>query len=39
MNFFWIDWQQGGKEGGCLGEKQNPTIWLNKLRVMFEKKV
>eukprot|EP01125_Pyxidicula_operculata_P005865 TRINITY_DN2050_c0_g6_i2.p1 TRINITY_DN2050_c0_g6~~TRINITY_DN2050_c0_g6_i2.p1 ORF type:complete len:1034 (+),score=272.65 TRINITY_DN2050_c0_g6_i2:380-3481(+) len=32
MDFWWIDWQQGGKEGGCKGGKQNPTIWLNKLR-------
>ena len=29
----WIDWQQGGKLGGCEGGKQNPTLWLQKLRV------
>jgi hypothetical protein len=28
----WIDWQQGGDKGGCSGETQNPTIWLNRLR-------
>jgi len=32
MDFWWIDWQQGGNLGGCVGEQQNPTIWLNKLR-------
>ncbi len=32
MDFWWIDWQQGGKQGGCAGGKQNPTIWLSKLR-------
>jgi alpha-glucosidase (family GH31 glycosyl hydrolase) len=32
MSFWWIDWQQGGAEGGCTGLAQNPTIWLNKLR-------
>jgi alpha-glucosidase (family GH31 glycosyl hydrolase) len=32
MDFWWIDWQQGGSEGGCAGAKQNPTIWTNKLR-------
>ena len=28
MDFWWIDWQQGGVNGGCTGEKQNPTIWF-----------
>eukprot|EP01104_Vermistella_antarctica_P006882 TRINITY_DN1757_c0_g1_i1.p1 TRINITY_DN1757_c0_g1~~TRINITY_DN1757_c0_g1_i1.p1 ORF type:complete len:948 (-),score=252.28 TRINITY_DN1757_c0_g1_i1:465-3308(-) len=32
MDFWWIDWQQGGAMGGCQGLKQNPTIWLNHLR-------
>eukprot|EP01012_Entosiphon_sulcatum_P010211 TRINITY_DN1591_c0_g1_i1.p1 TRINITY_DN1591_c0_g1~~TRINITY_DN1591_c0_g1_i1.p1 ORF type:complete len:919 (+),score=202.04 TRINITY_DN1591_c0_g1_i1:26-2758(+) len=32
MDFWWIDWQQGGKEGGCQGGKHNPTILLNHLR-------
>jgi alpha-glucosidase (family GH31 glycosyl hydrolase) len=32
VDFMWIDWQQGGSQGGCSGEKQNPTIWLQKLR-------
>jgi hypothetical protein len=27
MDFWWIDWQQGGTPGGCTGGKQNPTIW------------
>ena len=30
MDFWWTDWQQGGKEGGCNGGKQNPTIWTDK---------
>ncbi len=32
VDFWWIDWQQGGAQGGCTGEKQNPTVWLNKIR-------
>lgn len=32
MDFWWIDWQQGGTQGGAHGDKQNPTIWLNHLR-------
>lgn len=32
MDFWWIDWQQPGTEGGLAGGKQNPTIWLNHLR-------
>ncbi len=32
VDFFWIDWQQGGNAGGMSGDKQNPTIWLNHLR-------
>lgn len=31
-DFWWIDWQQGGQKGGCAGDSQNPTIWLNRLR-------
>ncbi len=31
-DFWWIDWQQGGKQGGCPGGKANPTILLNKVR-------
>ena len=27
MDFWWIDWQQGGHTAGCSGDKQNPTIW------------
>ena len=30
--FWWIDWQQGGSQGGMTGDKQNPTIWLAHLR-------
>ena len=30
--FAWPDWQQGGKQGGMAGDKQNPTIWLAHLR-------
>ena len=32
MDFWWIDWQQGGSQGGMTGDKQNPTIWLAHLR-------
>lgn len=32
VEFWWIDWQQGGKQGGCAGNTQNPTIWLNHFR-------
>jgi hypothetical protein len=27
MDFWWIDWQQGGQQAGLTGLKQNPTIW------------
>ena len=27
MDFWWIDWQQGGPRAGLIGDKQNPTIW------------
>lgn len=32
VDFMWIDWQQGGDQGGMTGGKQNPTIWWNHLR-------
>jgi alpha-glucosidase len=32
IDFWWIDWQQGGSNGGMTGNKQNPTIWLAHLR-------
>lgn len=32
MDFWWIDWQQGGRTGNATGGKENPTIWLNKVR-------
>jgi len=32
VDFWWIDWQQGGQQGGCTGGKQNPTIWTDKTR-------
>jgi alpha-glucosidase (family GH31 glycosyl hydrolase) len=32
VNFWWIDWQQGGSQGGMTGFKQNPTIWTAHLR-------
>ncbi len=35
MDFWWIDWQQGGNHGGCAGLKQNPTIWTNKIRCVL----
>lgn len=32
VDYMWIDWQQGGAQGGCTGAKHNPTIWTNKIR-------
>jgi alpha-glucosidase (family GH31 glycosyl hydrolase) len=32
IDYWWIDWQQGGNHGGCKGLLQNPTIWTNKIR-------
>ena len=32
IDYWWIDWQQGGNHGGCAGLLQNPTIWTNKIR-------
>jgi alpha-glucosidase (family GH31 glycosyl hydrolase) len=32
IDFWWIDWQQGGGAGGMTGGKQNPTIWLDHIR-------
>lgn len=32
VDFWWIDWQQGGDAGGMTGNKQNPTIWTDHLR-------
>ena len=32
LDYWWIDWQQGGRRGGCAGGAQNPTIWTNKIR-------
>lgn len=32
IDYWWIDWQQGGNHGGCKGMLQNPTIWTNKMR-------
>lgn len=31
-DIWWIDWQQGGSQGGMTGNKQNPTIFLAHLR-------
>ena len=38
IDFMWIDWQQGGTQGGAAGGKQNPTIMTNKLRVTDPKR-
>ncbi|EGD79621.1 hypothetical protein PTSG_13053 [Salpingoeca rosetta] len=38
FDFWWIDWQQGGTQGGCAGGKQNPTIWTDKIRVTTPKR-
>uniref|UniRef100_A0A7S2WIU5 DUF5110 domain-containing protein n=1 Tax=Mucochytrium quahogii TaxID=96639 RepID=A0A7S2WIU5_9STRA len=32
LDYWWVDWQQGGSKGGCTGGRHNPTIWLNRLR-------
>eukprot|EP01116_Phalansterium_solitarium_P007898 TRINITY_DN2091_c0_g1_i4.p1 TRINITY_DN2091_c0_g1~~TRINITY_DN2091_c0_g1_i4.p1 ORF type:complete len:820 (+),score=372.39 TRINITY_DN2091_c0_g1_i4:134-2593(+) len=32
IDFWWIDWQQGGAMGGLEGYKQNPTIWTDHIR-------
>ena len=32
VSFWWIDWQQGGAQGGMTGYKQNPTMWTAHLR-------
>ena len=32
IDYWWIDWQQGGALGGCAGDRQNPTIWTARLR-------
>lgn len=37
-DFWWIDWQQGGAEGGCKEYSYNPTIWLNKVRATDAKR-
>lgn len=26
LDFYWIDWQQGGTQGGAAGGTQNPTV-------------
>ena len=39
IDFFWIDWQQGGKQGGALGGRSNPTFWLNKVRCTDAKRL
>ena len=39
LDFFWIDWQQGGTKGGALGGRVNPTFWLNKVRSTDPKRV
>jgi alpha-glucosidase (family GH31 glycosyl hydrolase) len=38
MDFWWIDWQQGGKQGGAAGGKQNPTVMTDKLRCTNRKR-
>lgn len=32
VDFWWIDWQQGGWAGGATGYAQNPTIMLSQVR-------
>ncbi|EDQ92185.1 uncharacterized protein MONBRDRAFT_5942 [Monosiga brevicollis MX1] len=38
FDFWWPDWQQGGTQGGAAGGKQNPTIWIDKMRVTDPKR-
>lgn len=38
MDFWWIDYQQGGTQGGAAGDAQNPTVWTDKLRVTDPKR-
>lgn len=38
-DMWWVDWQQGDSgPGGLRGGKENPTIWLNKLRYTNRKR-
>ena len=38
-DMWWIDWQQGDSgPGGLKGGRENPTIWLNKLRYTNRKR-
>ena len=38
-DMWWIDWQQGDtKIGGLEGGRENPTIWLNKMRYTNRKR-
>lgn len=32
VDFWWIDWQQGGDAGGMTGGKQNPTVFTSHIR-------
>lgn len=32
IDVWWIDWQQGGTQGGCAGLKQNPTFKTGQMR-------
>jgi len=35
----WIDWQQGATAGGLAGGRQNPTIWLAKMRATSRRRL
>jgi hypothetical protein len=32
FDFYWIDWQQGGENGGCPGDHLNPTFITDHVR-------
>lgn len=34
IDMWWVDWQQGDERGigGLAGNRENPTIWFNKMR-------
>ena len=32
FDFYWIDWQQGGQNGGCPGDHLNPTFVTDHVR-------
>jgi hypothetical protein len=33
VDFTWVDWQQGGTKGGCMGDAHNPRMGISHVRV------